>query len=80
VRVATDLAAKGKDIAPLSIIPTLGIVFVPLFILYLALDKNAAQRNLWLFPALLSATFTVLTVVAVLKDGPLGFWPLHIAN
>jgi hypothetical protein len=65
---------------PLSILPTLGIVLVPLFVLYLALDKNASQRNMWLFPAVLSVAFGVLTIFAFINAGPLGFWTLHMTN
>lgn len=64
----------------LSIIPTLGIILVPLFALYLAFDKNAVKRNIWIFPAILSIAFAVLTVVAFVYTGPLGFWHLHVAD
>jgi DMSO reductase anchor subunit len=66
--------------APLAVLPTLGIILAPLFVLYLAIDKNASRRNLWLFPALLSVAFGVLTVFAFVNVGPLGFWTLHITN
>lgn len=64
----------------LSVIPTLGVILVPLFALYLAIDKNATERNIWIFPAILSIAFTVLTVIAFINTGPLGFWHLHVAD
>lgn len=34
----------------------------------------------WGVPALLCALFLGFTVVAVLREGPTGFWPVHTAN
>lgn len=38
------------------------------------------RRQAWIVPAVLSALFTLLSLRAMLIEGPLGFWPEHTRN
>jgi hypothetical protein len=80
INVSFGLPTKGKSMTPLTVLPTIGIILTALFVLYLATNKEAAQRTMWLFPALLSVAFGGFSVFAVVSEGPLGFWAVHSSS
>lgn len=54
-----------------------GLLFVTVL---LATTYAGGQRwkHGWLFPAALSAAFLVFSAMAVVREGPLGFWDVHV--
>lgn len=51
-----------------------------ILVLILYLLRGAPPRGAWLLPALISVVFLAWTVMAVIVEGPLGFWTEHSRN
>jgi hypothetical protein len=54
-----------------------------LFLLYtlsLLASGPGRRRGAWLLPAAASLAFLAFSMVAILQEGPLGFWPEHVSN
>lgn len=58
----------------LSMISLAALLALVAFMLTVA---RGGVRGTWLVPAGLSATFGALSLVAVVREGPLGFWAEH---
>gem|GEM_PF-2756126 len=46
----------------------------------IAAKPPLASRRAWIVPAVLSLAFFCLTLYAVLTEGPVGFWAVHIQS
>ncbi len=42
--------------------------------------QSTPRRYAWLLPAILSGLFAVFSILAILQEGPLGFWTEHTRN
>jgi hypothetical protein len=63
----------------ISIVPAVaGLAFVA-FLMTTSGSAPVRQR-VWLLPAAASLTFLLVTLRAVIAEGPLGFWPEHTRN
>jgi len=56
-----------------------GILFL-LYTLALVASGPGRRRGAWLLPAAASLVFLAFSMVAILQEGPLGFWPEHVRN
>lgn len=58
------------------------VAAVTLFLMYTLSLLAAAhrRRGAWLLPAAASLAFLAFSTVAILQEGPLGFWPEHVRN
>jgi hypothetical protein len=63
-----------------DLLPWLAAALFLVLTVALALGVGSAWRARWIVPALLSAAFAAFSVLAVLREGPLGFWPEHTRN
>lgn len=54
-----------------------GVLFVA-FLAISALASGWRWKHRWLFPAGLSAVFLMFSALAVVLEGPLGFWDVHV--
>ncbi len=62
---------------------TIAFLAAGLFVItafYFAVRDTSLPKNGWLFPALLSVLFLCFSIVAVVNEGPTGFWPEHVRN
>jgi hypothetical protein len=56
-----------------------GLTFVITGLVVASVDLTR-RRGLWIVPAAGSALFLLFSVVAVVSEGPTGFWPEHTRN
>ncbi len=49
-------------------------------VLYVSIADQLKSRQAWVFPCVLSLIFFVVTLRALLGEGPLGFWTEHTRN
>ena len=55
-----------------QIVPVLGLAA---FAVFVAGRLSGSIRVTWVLPAAVSAAFLVFSIVVVLSEGPVGFWP-----
>jgi len=55
------------------------LALIPVLIITLSALKSGGnfRNSAWVFAAIFCALFTVWSGVAILKEGPVGFWPVH---
>lgn len=63
-----------------SLIPLIAGTLFLLFGLTVSIKEKIQTRKLWIWPLILSLLFLVLSVLAVVTEGPLGFWTEHTRN
>jgi hypothetical protein len=63
-----------------SLIPAAAGILFLLFGLTVSIKEKIQTRKLWIWPLILSILFLVLSVLAVVTEGPLGFWAEHTRN
>jgi energy-coupling factor transporter transmembrane protein EcfT len=63
-----------------SLIPAAAGILFLLFGLTVSIKEKIQTRKLWIWPLILSLLFLVLSVLAVVTEGPLGFWAEHTRN
>lgn len=54
--------------------------FYKVFTTPAATDNEDFHKSSWMFPAALSALFLAYSAIAILNEGPLGFWTEHTRN
>ena len=50
------------------------------FMIYVLATSSAAKPSSWVFPAALSATFLIFSLITTFSEGILGFWDNHTLN
>lgn len=60
-----------------TVLPLLGVAGFVVAALVLARRTQPAGGKTWLVPAALSLVYLLFSLVAVVTEGPLGFWPNH---
>lgn len=63
-----------------DVLPLMAAAAFVLVAACLALDIGTHWRGRWLAPAALAAAFAAFSLLAVLCEGPFGFWPEHTRN
>ena len=63
-----------------QIAPALALIGLVIFVVIHARANEYTSPNAWKLPALMSAAFLAFSVVAVFKEGPVGFWYNHTQN
>lgn len=63
-----------------SVVPTVTAIATVGAGLTIAAIDLSRWRGAWLVPAAASLGFSLFTLVAVVAEGPLGFWPEHERN
>jgi len=56
-----------------SLLPILAAILFVLFAVFAAIREDAAGKNIWVLPALLSAMFLAFSFCAVVTEGLFGF-------
>jgi hypothetical protein len=65
----------------MTFVSTAPIIAALLLAVTLVLKATAAARRpAWLLPAALSAAFLGFSLLAVWREGPTGFWPVHTSS
>jgi hypothetical protein len=60
--------------------PILAGIAATIYILMRAVSAGSLGRSAWVIPAGLAVAFALWTTLAILQEGPTGFWPEHIRN
>ncbi|MEO1252480.1 MAG: hypothetical protein AAFW81_09060 [Pseudomonadota bacterium] len=63
------------EIAPLAAVAVLVLVMARI-----AGRGGEPAKNAWFGPAIICVLFLAWSLWAVVREGPLGFWPIHTAN
>ncbi len=64
-----------------SVLPLLAAgAFIVAGVLTIVREGLASSRQAWMIPATLALIFLAWSLNAVLREGPLGFWPEHVRN
>lgn len=61
----------------LEIGPLLSAALFVIVAITIMLKDNQLKTNSWIIPAMFCAIFTLFSVITVIEEGPLGFWPNH---
>jgi hypothetical protein len=64
----------------LQIMPIVTVIGLIVFLILHAKQMDYASPKAWVFPAVLSVVFLAFSVLAVVQEGPVGFWSNHIQN
>lgn len=62
-----------------QVLPMIAGGLAVLFVLYNVLRDGEMKHN-WIVPALFSFLFLAFSIVSIIAEGPLGFWPEHTRN
>lgn len=60
-----------------DLLPIVAAVLLIIIAVNIATKSEPAKGNIWLLPALLSATFLAFSLYAVATEGSMGFWVEH---
>lgn len=61
----------------LNLFPILALIIVVLITIGALFRNGHVPKNAWVIAALFCGFFTAWSVVAIIKEGPFGFWPVH---
>ncbi len=64
----------------IELFPVIGGLMAALGVLYLVTLDRPKSTRLWLLPGILSLLFLLVSLQAVLREGPMGFWTEHTRN
>ncbi len=64
----------------IELFPLIGGLMAALGVLYLVTLDRPKSTRLWLLPGILSLLFLLVSLQAVLREGPKGFWAEHTRN
>jgi uncharacterized BrkB/YihY/UPF0761 family membrane protein len=62
-----------------SVLPFITGVLLIAFI-FQSINRSEKINMIWIFPATLSFLFLLLSITAVINEGPFGFWTEHTRN
>jgi len=61
----------------LTLLPLLALLPVILIALTVLRKNGSAQKQTWMIAAGFCAAFTAWSIASIVKEGPVGFWPVH---
>ncbi len=69
------------EVTLIQIVPHIAAAGTIITTFVIAMRSNITMpKNTWIFPALLCGFFSAWTLLAVISEGPLGFWTEHSRN
>ncbi|MFN8477931.1 MAG: hypothetical protein U0074_08980 [Kouleothrix sp.] len=64
----------------ITLFPSVAALIAVVASLYLGAKSERVNKNVWVVPAFFAFVFLLLSLQAMLTEGPTGFWTEHVRN